>query len=1263
MKENSKMYFYYLKSTIFLTLLLFSIGQSFAQSTKVPSLNPDKHITQFSIDTWDTEQGLPSKSLLFLKQTSDGYLWIASFQGLFRFDGITFENFNDSKTSNGLHTNVVNQLFEREDGTLCIGTSDEGLIGYKNGEFTTLGQLDYAIQTTLFDTPTHGFVGTKVHGVYELNDTTFTPYTKVPALQNIRVSDIMKDKEGNLWFVTEGRGVVKLDKEENSTIFTMDDGLLSNKVATIFQDSQSKIWIGTNEGLCFFENGQIKSVEETQNYPINRILEDYYGSIWMASDKGLLRLNVKTKAIEILNQENGLPHKNVQNIVLDREGSLWFAMYRAGLGRIKEGKFSNYTQNSGLASKAISAVHEIGENEYLVATDAGGIINRVKDNKVSVFDFKTKLANDRIKDLNSDSRGNILISTYSGLLVIDPDGKETLYDKRNGLPGNQVRVSFEDNLGNIWIGTRVNGLIKITPDGVLSYHNKQNSDLSSNFIMSISQDKTNRLLVGTNSAGLDVINMEDGKFEVTNYTKELTGKLVFSTYTDSDNVTWVTGNTGLTRLEEGKTTLYTTKNGLPVNICYDVLEDHEGYFWVSSSAGIMRIAKQELNDFAKGAIERVNAIKMFDKADGMISKECTGATFCVKTQDGSLMFPTLAGVTFIDPHNIPINNVKPPVSIEKLVVDNQEVNLYKDIDIQSGKQRLTFHFTALSLIAPQNVSLKYKLEGYDENWTDSQGGRQTVYTGLPHGQYTFKVKASNNDGVWNEEGASLSFRIYPRFYETQLFYIVSFLAIGLLIFGFYRFRVRSIKQKNEELEALVLKRTHEINTQTEELLSQKEALLKQKDKIEDQNKSLELAYNDVSTLSQIGKEVTATLDTAKLNRVLYESVNKLMKADGFGVGVYNRKTNCLDFSNYIENGEYLPFLAEKVNETDSLAVKCFKNQEVVLVQDLTNALPYKNISSEDTHGLQPKALIYVPLLVKNKPVGVVTVQSFATNVYIDSHVTILQTLGSYIAIALVNADSYTIIQDKNKLITDSIRYAERIQQAVLPSQQVITDLFAENFIIFSPKDIVSGDFYWFNQVKNKTFVVVADCTGHGVPGAFMSMIGISSLNDVINKENIHEPAEILAALNQKIRHSLHQDETDNNDGMDIALCVLEKTENEMVNITFSGAKRPLFYSEKGELKIVKGNRKSIGGSQNKKTFTQENISLAKGDTIYLFSDGIIDQSSPKRRRFGTPLLTKILTRGLTNSLSGQKNSIIEALKKHQGTSSQRDDIAMVGIRF
>lgn len=244
MKVNFKTYFSLSKQVLLLVSLTLFVKLSFAQSNKTPSLSPDKHITQFSINTWDTEQGLPSKTLLYLEQTSDGYIWISSYQGLFRFDGVNFEVFSKKNTSGILKTNTVKDLFEKEDGMLCISTSGDGLMGYKNGKFSQLAHLESDIETIMFDSPTHAWAGTKGYGVYELNDTTFSLYTKIEALNDVLIPHIVKDRKGSIWFATEGNGLVKFDKEGKHTVFTTEDGLSSNKVRTVFQDNQGKIWAG-----------------------------------------------------------------------------------------------------------------------------------------------------------------------------------------------------------------------------------------------------------------------------------------------------------------------------------------------------------------------------------------------------------------------------------------------------------------------------------------------------------------------------------------------------------------------------------------------------------------------------------------------------------------------------------------------------------------------------------------------------------------------------------------------------------------------------------------------------------------------------------------------------------------------------------------------------------------------------------------------------------------------------------------------------------
>ncbi len=263
------------------------------------------------------------------------------------------------------------------------------------------------------------------------------------------------------------------------------------------------------------------------------------------------------------------------------------------------------------------------------------------------------------------------------------------------------------------------------------------------------------------------------------------------------------------------------------------------------------------------------------------------------------------------------------------------------------------------------------------------------------------------------------------------------------------------------------------------------------------------------------------------------------------------------------------------------------------------------------------------------------------------------------------------LQKQNKEIRASIRYAKTIQQAVLPDINQIEKVF-DPFIIYRPKDIVSGDFYWYSKRTHKSteelYFAAVDCTGHGVPGAFMSMIGAQLLNELVNELHLREPSEILAELNHRIRISLRQEQTDNNDGMDLALCRFTKNGNSSYKLCFAGAKRNIYISKNSDTDLIclSGDRKSIGGynlSRREVKFNDKEIAINKGDIVYLFTDGIIDQNGPDRRKFGRIRLEEILSENAKLSPAAQKGIIEEKLNDFIQNEEQRDDITLVGLKI
>lgn len=361
------------------------------------------------------------------------------------------------------------------------------------------------------------------------------------------------------------------------------------------------------------------------------------------------------------------------------------------------------------------------------------------------------------------------------------------------------------------------------------------------------------------------------------------------------------------------------------------------------------------------------------------------------------------------------------------------------------------------------------------------------------------------------------------------------------------------------------------------------------------------------------------------------------------------------------------------------------------------------------HAHRIKSVMCFPLMQdRNKLKGILYLENnLANDTFNPSRVEVLNVLSGEIAVALENArlyrnleeynqtleekvaertrdlhamneallaknteirDSKQIIEDRNENITRSLMYAQKIQQALLPQQEKIAAALPDFFVIFKPKQIVSGDFYWFNQIDGKIFLAVADCTGHGVPGAFLSMIGHMLLNKIVNEQRIFEPARILEALHEEVRSALNQEGQTRQgyDGMDIAFCRLELEQRRLL---FAGAKRPLYLvtNRDNQTNVIKirGDRKSIGGRQKEqqRQFTNHELQFELGDALYLLSDGLIDQNNASNERLGSLALETLLRGTANHTLVQHKVLIEEELCKHQGEEMQRDDITIIGVKF
>ena len=344
---------------------------------------------------------------------------------------------------------------------------------------------------------------------------------------------------------------------------------------------------------------------------------------------------------------------------------------------------------------------------------------------------------------------------FDGALLRYKDGEKKWFDAKDGLMG-LVQPIFEDRSGRIWIGS-YNGLARYV-DGRLVFY-REKDGLSSNRIRSI--------------------------------------------YEDNDGILWIgTYDGGLNRLKDGKFTRYTTKEGMFSNGVFAIIEDTHGNFWMSSNQGIYRVRKQDLNDFADGKIANIHTVS-YGKSDGMLNTECNGGRdpAALKAHDGRIWFPTFDGVAVVDPEAVHFNSFAPPVVVEKVLLDREDVDTQKSIEVRPGQDNLEIDYAALSFIKPENVEFRYKLEPLDKDWTDAGHRRVVYYTHLPAGDYTFRVIAANSDGVWNDQGASLRIKVFPSFYRTWWFIGLSVMMLGGLTVAGYNYRVRQLERARTAQES------------------------------------------------------------------------------------------------------------------------------------------------------------------------------------------------------------------------------------------------------------------------------------------------------------------------------------------------------------------------------------------------------------------------------------------------------------------------------
>ncbi len=814
------------KSSLLLLLLIAWVA-GIAQSNQL--------FSKLKIDHWDSKTGMPNDLNLNVYQTKDGFLWLTGYSGLIRFDGINFTTFNSRTDSIFKTDNIESILAESEDSTFWIPTPTSGLISYKNGVFKTYLADRFSGRLVGKTTSDELLItlGRRTNQ-YILFNTKSKKHSELTAIdlrelvnKDKFILNHKKDQNGNSWIIRDA----KLLRIKNGITYELSEkeGVKKNAIYNAFYvDSKNRVWLPSSDGLLIW-NGKsmvpFPGLEKTPIFPSNAttglILEDHQGIIWVATRNGLAYLEPGSQKFELSPKNSILPLQSFSSILADKENNIWLSS-ETGLYKISRSKFHNYSIQDGLSQKRVEGVVALDSNRYLFVSNRTLYV--IENGIIKPYPFKNKvLAKEPMTAFHIVKSSNEtvwLCSAFGKLIKIDKYG-ESFYAFAD--INSAIRYAFEDQEKKMWFGFPYVGIASLNEKGKFVFLNFPKIDFKNLYLSSIRKLKNGTWVITSYNKGLTLIDKLGNPIQIEDPLNFNTVGC-FNSYEDSAGTIWAVSQSGILRYKNGKLDFLNHKDGLPENSLFDFIPDQNGSIWLTSNRGLIRVLKKELDNYLDKKIAKINW-QLYDDGDGMENRQCVGARHSTISPDGKLLFVTIGGLVVVDPNKLLKNSIPPSVVIHSIMRDDQSIDLNNKLLFGPGNHRYIFNYTALSFVAPTKVKFKCKLIGYDKDWINSVGERRAIYTNIPAGKYTFQVIACNNDGVWNEIGASLPFTIDTFFYETIWFRTLAIMVFFLLIWVFVKWKTRATLKKNEQLETQVAARTKDLSNTIGELKSTQSQLI------------------------------------------------------------------------------------------------------------------------------------------------------------------------------------------------------------------------------------------------------------------------------------------------------------------------------------------------------------------------------------------------------------------------------------------------------
>ena len=773
------------------------------------ALDPERAIGQFTHAWYENE--LPQGTVLSIAQRADGSIWLATYGGLVHHSGAGFDTI-DPRVAPVLKSSAITAVGADRDGTLWVGTLNGGLF-HRRGRDLEPFPLPEGIESVF------GIVSSR-SGALWLTTNAGVVRIEAGKARLLGTEDgfpprgfyraIVADPAGGVWIAADGVGVVRWH-DGRAEVFDESKGLPTNAVYSLTMDASGTAWAGTQAGPARFRDGRFETdprLAALKDRRIYSLFGDRDGNLWFAPlDMGLCRLTAARFDCE--DDLAGLRGETVRSMFEDTEGNLWIGTTSSGVHRLSQSKL--VTVVGEMASNAVRAVHQDAQGTLWVGTDGSGLARYVEPGLIPATGFNEKLPSQLVRAIESDADGQLWVAGTEGVTRFDPDGGARNFGIDDGLPGTIVFAFAPARSGGMWAGT-LQGVARIVGDRVEALEATRGDDTRALY-----EDPSGRLWIGLRS-GLRCLT--DGKLDRCG-TDGLAGTSVFAFHPAANGDLWLGTSLGLMRIRDGVVTEYLQRAGFHGDAVFAILDDGLGHVWFSSNRGIGRFEKADFDALDSGRESSIEP-RWYGVPDGMLNAQANGAsqTPAARTRDGRLWFGTAKGVVIVDPAHLRLNTQPPPVVVERLLVDGVEADPENPGRLGPGVERLELHYAAMSYIAPAAVRYRYRMDGFDRDWHDGGDGRVAHYTNLPPGDYVFRVIASNNDGVWNETGASVPFTLVPQWNQTSWFRVLVLLAGLALVAAIVRVRLRQAHVRERDLTREVAQRTealHDANLQLQRI--------------------------------------------------------------------------------------------------------------------------------------------------------------------------------------------------------------------------------------------------------------------------------------------------------------------------------------------------------------------------------------------------------------------------------------------------------------